>query len=126
MLNLCIRQKWKIATYEDGKVKGIAVGKTKVRVEVKDQEDIFAEVEVEVIKPDAYKITYHLDGGTNHKDNPATYDGEKPIFLQPAIKDGFEFDGWYTSSDFTGAPVNMIFSGSSGNKELFAKLDTNL
>lgn len=111
----------KIATYVDGQVKGIAIGKTKVRVEVKDNKDIFAVVTVEVTKPSSYTITYHLDGGTNHKDNLTSFVGNEAVFLQPATKTGYVFGGWYTSSQFTGTPVALFLKGTTGNKELYAR-----
>lgn len=49
-----------------------------------------------------YNITYHLDGGTNAEENPATYNVEElPVVLYDAAKPEYTFNGWYTSSDYT-------------------------
>ena len=69
-----------------------------------------------------YVITYHLDGGSNHADNPAKYTIEtETITLKPAEKADHIFFGWYASADFSGEKVTEIRKGSSGNKELYAK-----
>jgi len=69
-----------------------------------------------------YAITYHLDGGSNHADNPAKYTVEtETITLKPAEKADHIFFGWYASVDFSGEKVTQITKGSSGNKELYAK-----
>ena len=69
-----------------------------------------------------YAITYHLDGGSNHADNPAKYTVEtETITLKPAEKADHIFFGWYASADFSGEKVTEIRKESSGNKELYAK-----
>ncbi|EEV19979.1 repeat protein, partial [Treponema vincentii ATCC 35580] len=48
-----------------------------------------------------YAITYNLDGGSNHVDNPASYTVEtETITLKPANKADHIFFGWYASADF--------------------------
>ncbi len=39
-------------------------------------------------------ITYELNGGENHKDNPAKYNGSKEIILQAPYREGYDFVGW--------------------------------
>ena len=69
-----------------------------------------------------YAITYNLDGGSNHVDNPASYTVEtETITLKPANKADHIFFGWYASADFSGEKVTEIRKESSGNKELYAK-----
>ena len=69
-----------------------------------------------------YAITYNLNGGSNHTDNPAKYTIEtETITLKPAEKADHIFFGWYASADFSGEKVTEITKGSSGNKELYAK-----
>lgn len=43
-----------------------------------------------------YQLTYHLDGGTNHPDNPSCYEKttEEITLLEPT-REGCVFDGWY-------------------------------
>lgn len=55
-----------------------------------------------------YKITYNLDGGTNNKNNPATYNVHDNITLAEPTKTGYKFIGW---SDNGKIPVN-----STGDK----------
>ena len=73
-----------------------------------------------------YVITYHLDGGSNHADNPAKYTVEtETITLKGAAKANYTFAGWYEKADFSGEKVTQIGKGSSGNKELWAKFLEN-
>lgn len=70
--------------------------------------------------PIVYDITYELDGGENG-DNPVTYTIVTPtITLEPAIKEGYTFDGWYEEDTFTTA-VTKIELGSTGDVTLYAK-----
>ena len=49
---------------------------------------------------DAFTITYNLNGGVNHPDNPTSYGNEntKKIELKPATREGYAFLGWYIES----------------------------
>ncbi len=62
--------------------------------------------------PIEYNITYVLNGGTNHLDNPATYTVEDEITLGDPTKDGYTFLGWL--------PQNSIALGSTGDKTFTA------
>lgn len=42
------------------------------------------------------KIDYRLDGGKNADSNPEYYIIGSEVTLQPAVKDGYTFEGWYT------------------------------
>ena len=69
-----------------------------------------------------YSITYYLGGGSSNPDNPATYNIETNTFnLLPPSKVGYNFDGWYANSNFSGDPVTQIVKGSTGNKTFYAK-----
>jgi len=66
-----------------------------------------------------YTITYNLDEGTNHADNPTKYNVLTPtITLKPASKAGYNFDGWFNQSN---TKVTEITLGSTGNITLTAK-----
>ena len=68
-----------------------------------------------------FTISYTLDGGTNAANNPADYTVETAtITLADATKDGYTFEGWYSEAAFTNQ-VTEIATGSTGNKEFFAK-----
>lgn len=50
---------------------------------------------VEFRKGSTYKITYNLDGGTNHSANPSSYTvGTEPIELKAPSKKGYTFVKW--------------------------------
>jgi len=76
-----------------------------------------------------YSITYVLNNGTNHPDNPTTYDVEsEDIVLQDAAKDDVGFIGWYDAA-IGGEKVEVIRQGTTGNITLYAifgqKFDIN-
>ena len=45
--------------------------------------------------PIEYDITYDLDGGINHANNPAKYTVLSGVTLREPEKDGYRFTGWY-------------------------------
>ena len=72
-----------------------------------------------------YTIDYYENGGTM----PASYDKkytiESPdITLPTPTRTGFIFAGWYTNSNLTGTAVTTIATGSTGDKEFWAKWNT--
>jgi len=70
-----------------------------------------------------YGITYNLDDGANHADNPDNFDVEDlDITLQDAEKEAYVFEGWFTEASF----VNEITEITEiGNVELWAKFETD-
>jgi len=71
-----------------------------------------------------YKVSYNLDGGELPAGAlmPERYSSiSETIILVEPEKENFVFDGWYTTSTFTGEPVTKIPTGSSGNTILYAK-----
>lgn len=73
-----------------------------------------------------YKITYHLDGGTNHSSNPSGYYyyPNKSVSLKAPKKTGYSFVGWYSNSGKT-KKITGIAGGSTGNKDVYAKWKAN-
>jgi uncharacterized repeat protein (TIGR02543 family) len=70
----------------------------------------------------SYSISYHLNGGANPADPPASYTIESAdITLPVPAKTGYAFDGWFDNSGFSGAAITTIVAGSSGNKTFYAK-----
>jgi len=62
-----------------------------------------------------YTITYELNGGINHEDNPVEYTIETDtIILQNPIKEYFEFKEW----QINGEKITQIQKGTTGNIEL--------
>jgi len=69
-----------------------------------------------------YTITYNLNGGANPANAPTSYTIEsETITLPTPTKDDYTFAGWFTTETFTGAKVETIATGSSENKEYWAK-----
>ena len=71
-------------------------------------------------EPQQFAVIYHLDGGANATDNPATYMASTAVPLADPTKEGFEFQGWYADAGFT-VRVTEIPSDASGDVELWAK-----
>lgn len=72
-----------------------------------------------------YSITYHLNGGENHADNPKNYyNTSTSITLKDPTQQGYTFAGWYTDSSMT-QKITTIASGSEGDVELYAKWNAN-
>ena len=68
-----------------------------------------------------YRITYALNGGRNDSKNPVTYTVKtKTIKLSDPVRDGYQFQGWYSDSKFKNR-VKTIKSGSTGNVKVYAK-----
>ena len=67
-----------------------------------------------------YTITYHLNGGSGVENSIYTIESND-ITLPTPEKQGLTFVGWYANEDLTGQAVTKITSGSTGNKEFWAK-----
>ena len=81
---------------------------------------VHSSVEYEVTgEATEYTINYVLDGGVNGS-NPATYKLTDTIEFAAATKEGFRFDGWYMTADFSGAKVESV-ANTCGNITLYAK-----
>ena len=71
--------------------------------------------------PTTYTITYNLNGGTNDNENPASYTIEsETITLAAPTRTGYIFAGWYTD-EYYSADITEIPTGSTENKNLYAK-----
>lgn len=70
-----------------------------------------------------YTITYEPNGGTNADGNPAGYTSEtETITLLAPSRESFNFEGWYTDSEFLETNKKTeITKGSTGNIMLYAK-----
>ena len=80
------------------------------------------------VTPTSATITYHLDGGTNHADNPETITAEDgDVELKAPTKAGYTFEGWYTNALFAGTPLDKISMNEADNGviELWAKWTEN-
>ncbi|MBQ8075998.1 MAG: InlB B-repeat-containing protein [Oscillospiraceae bacterium] len=76
-------------------------------------------------EPSEYQILYECNGGTNAKENPASYTGEEELTLLAPSRTGYTFEGWYQTSSLSGTPVSVLSSGTTGNLTLYAKWKAN-
>ena len=68
-----------------------------------------------------YNITYVLNGGTNSKDNPDSYEyGVGVSKFDRADKRGHKFAGWYLDEDFT-KRIKKVKKKQRGDLTLYAK-----
>lgn len=71
-----------------------------------------------------YNITYNLNGGTNHVDNPSSYTVESGnITLESPTRSGYIFKGWYKDSAFTKQATTIDVTYPK-NTTLYAKWET--
>ena len=70
---------------------------------------------------EGYDITYVLNGGTNHAENPNSYYKKALITLKNPTKAGYTFKGWYTDKKFK----KKVTTVSGGNKTVYAKWTVN-
>ena len=73
--------------------------------------------------PTVYSVTYNLNGGTNDKANPSTYNVLYGVTFKNPTRTGYTFTGWY---DEKGNKVTGINEGCnatfSSSEDLYAKL----
>ena len=74
---------------------------------------------------DEYVISYELNGGINHEENPVKYYEDQEITLKKPTKEDYIFLGWTGSNGVTPQEFVTIAKGSSGDKNYVAnwKLD---
>ncbi len=76
--------------------------------------------------PRTYTVTYEKDGGTiADEDNYKSYTYGEGIMLPTPTKDGYDFDGWYSDSEFT-ANVTEIANTATGDKTVYAKWNSTV
>lgn len=68
-----------------------------------------------------YSIKYVLNGGKQPSGQRKAYTKSTATFsLKPPVREGYVFDGWYTSSSYK-TKVTGIKKGSTGNRTFYAK-----
>lgn len=69
-----------------------------------------------------HSINYIVNGGTIATNAPKTFvSGDLPITLPTPTRTGYEFGGWFLSSDFSGAAQTTIPAGTDSNVYVYAK-----
>lgn len=71
---------------------------------------------------DSYNVTYVLNGGVNHPDNPIEYSSLTNLVVFEPTKEGYTFEGWYIDASFQ-SPISS--SGLSHDVTLYAKWSEN-
>jgi len=67
-------------------------------------------------------ITYVLNGGDNHADNPSVYTVGTEVALNVPTRVGYIFGGWYTTPDFkAGTQIEKIGKDSEEDITVYAK-----
>lgn len=68
----------------------------------------------------SYAIRYVLPEGASHE-NAAEYTVLQSVTLSDPVLEGYVFEGWYLTEDFSGEAVTQIPKGSFGDVTLYAK-----
>ena len=68
-----------------------------------------------------YELTYHLNGGVNSSEPPASYTVETAVELPQPSREHYTFDGWLDNASLTGTPITSLVKGTTGDKTFYAK-----
>ncbi len=69
-----------------------------------------------------YSISYNANDGVVPGGNTGSYTAQTATFKLPVpTRSGCEFEGWYTSSDYSGQAVAEVKQGSTGDLTFYAK-----
>ena len=79
-----------------------------VYVRLANREPAAAKALLESYQAKDYAISYHLDGGTNSADNPASHKGGSTVKLAQPEKQGYRFLGWFSKEDGKGDQVESV------------------
>lgn len=71
-----------------------------------------------------HRITYELNGGINHANNPAAFVETKELELFEPTRQGHTFSGWYTDENFK-TKITKIPKGRKTDITLYAKWTAN-
>lgn len=76
-----------------------------------------------VFQKEGYTIFYENVDGAYHSNQKAYAVDDETFEINPANKEGYNFDGWYLTEDFSGDEITEIAKGTTGNLTLYAKFD---
>lgn len=111
--------------YRIGKAE-LYIGEEDARPIVFDAEGKYTFVVTDVVIIDvsfeeiSYAIRYVLPEGASHE-NAAEYTVLQSVTLSDPVLEGYVFEGWYLTEDFSGEAVTQIPKGSFGDVTLYAK-----
>ena len=72
-------------------------------------------------EPIDFTLTYVLNDGQNHHDNPTQFNALSDMVLKAPSREGFIFEGWFDNPFFQGQPINHLPPGQIGDVTLYAK-----
>jgi len=76
-----------------------------------------------ITPPAVYNIAYYIDGALANL-APAKYtEGVGATLPSGLERDGYEFDGWYANSGYTGSKVTRVLASETGDRTFYAKWD---
>lgn len=101
---------------ENGLVTANNRGTATITATAADESKVFTSCEVVV----GYKITYVLNGGTNHEDNPTGFTGKSTVKILNPVKNGYTFKGWYIDKKFK-TKITKISKNTKKNITVYAK-----
>ena len=69
-----------------------------------------------------FTITYELNGGKNDERNATEYSlADVPALYDPESRDGYLFEGWYLTADFSDSCITSLTDAPEGDIVLYAK-----
>ncbi len=120
ILPLCSKTGYDFGGWYDGAGGAGALITSASTVEITDDQTLYAKWTAI-----SYAITYNLNDGTNHANNPANYTIlNTPVILSDPTKTGHTFLGWFTDSGFSQATTG-ITTGATGAKTFYAKWEAS-
>lgn len=109
-----------IISYASGVFSVLKEGSTTIQAKLTSDPTVTCDIQVTAILQE-FTITYHLDGGAQ-SGAPTTFSyASLPVTLPTPTKEGFAFDGWYTTSQLTGSKVTSIPVRTKTNQTFYAK-----
>lgn len=67
-----------------------------------------------------YKVTYHLNSGTNAKGNPSSFTADEGYTLKAPTRKGYTFGGWFADKKYETAVTKIVGSDKKAY-DLYAK-----
>ena len=109
---------------ENGIITGVSLGTAMLSAKVTDELGASRDYNFSItVIPSDFTITYELDGGENHAENPSEYNVlQLPIQLQEPTKEGYTFLGWYAGE----TKVEEIAEGTEAHLSFTAKWELDV
>ncbi len=114
-----------VSVTSTGTLKGLVTGYAYLHAELNGvSSDIISVQVINGVVENEYSIFYELNGGINSANNPTSNITSKEAALEPAIKEGYTFAGWYLDENFR-QKVSKVAKGIKNDIVLYAKWTPN-